>query len=870
MNLPNENIPFKKRIKVLKLKKTSSSSFIMGTMDSTIYKKININTDKKLNYSHSQKMNFNNSCKSNKNTLKKGFSSIVNNSSTLNHSLLYGDLMKLKKKINNLKLELSFLRSENRKKEEEIKKVEKFIENSKNKIENKKVINKLKGQNQIIKLKEIFQKLQSEIKETNDENNVLSDKIKNSDINDIKNEYENNIFLYKEKVKEYSKKLAENREREKQLNSCFFNIKLYLKNHSRLESILKNIESENNKITDLKQTLQTLKEKCNKIDAKKKQLLSYNDSIEKNNKKLMSEKKKREEFIMQKPLILQQIEELEQKTKDLEEKERDNKKTIKDMLTIKEDVPSQEIIKPKIEIQRNPNVNSNQKILLYKSLIKESKLKQKELIELFEYYNDFLQQCQNSQKLKTSSNVFEEENNIDSNNNNKNNEDVENLMSDLEEKNNNDVNIGKSDTSPFMGTSPNSTNRKKDINLDGNFSEGNSNNDELSEYKDFKLLLFIMFKVKKVQKEKIENILLNLKTQNYFLDNLKDKDNYLLKLSKELLALIQNKNENDQNTLKKILLYYFEKKYKNNKELFLNNISNDIFDNNNNQLLSTLNLDDIDKDNKLLEKIKNSYSKSINNIIEKINNNNNENREIISYKDIATIFREEELYNKNNKENAELFYYFIYILKKNISSSNKTQSINDFLVKDILQFLNGKDEEQNINYENHEKKLVIENKKDSENKSKNNYEEFENDDENFQHPQIIKSSENNRDSEIIINSRKKKEKKGEGEGRGGKFKDNKKVEDNFFTELKNSLNEKKMSLKELIGRDNIKFIENDENKVPVVNINKFYEILKEKKILSEDDEDDERINNINNIINGFKINDNSDDINLDLFESELK
>ena len=82
----------------------------------------------------------------------------------------------------------------------------------------------------------------------------------------------------------------------------------------------------------------------------------------------MSEKKKREEFIMQKPLILQQIEELEQKTKDLEEKERDNKKTIKDMLTIKEDVPSQEIIKPKIEIQRNPNVNSNQKILLYKSI----------------------------------------------------------------------------------------------------------------------------------------------------------------------------------------------------------------------------------------------------------------------------------------------------------------------------------------------------------------------------------------------------------------------------------------------------------------------------------------------------------------------
>ena len=61
------------------------------------------------------------------------------------------------------------MKSENRKKDEEIKKIGKFLENS-HKISDKKLVDKLKGQNQIIKLKETFQKLQEKINEVKDEN----------------------------------------------------------------------------------------------------------------------------------------------------------------------------------------------------------------------------------------------------------------------------------------------------------------------------------------------------------------------------------------------------------------------------------------------------------------------------------------------------------------------------------------------------------------------------------------------------------------------------------------------------------------------------------------------------------------------------
>ena len=73
-------------------------------------------------------------------------------------------------------------------------------------------------------------------------------------------------------------------------------------------------------------------------------------------------------------------------------------------------------------------------------------------------------------------------------------------------------------------------------------------------------------------------------------------------MSQEILEVIGSENKNDQKSLKELLLYYFEKKYQNKKEEFLDNIVNDLIDDN--QSL----LDKINEDKTLLEKAKNEYS----------------------------------------------------------------------------------------------------------------------------------------------------------------------------------------------------------------------------------------------------------------------
>ncbi len=336
----------------------------------------------------------------------------------------------------------------------------------------------------------------------------------------------------------------------------------------------------------MKEHLQYLKDQFNKMDENKKKLLTYNDSIEKNNQKLLLEKKKREEFLMKKPVIIRKIKEFEKKAKDLDTKERQNSLNIININNMRnkriEQQQEQEKVKFIIDIQANPIENINQKILLYDSLIKESKERQNEFIELFEYYNDYIKQKENYEIIKKEANLIEEKDNQE------NNDDVSSSsrikQQNIEEKNNE----GKTnENTPFIRSSLNSTNRNNDINIDKDDEnkkeindDNNNNNGNKKKYQNFKFLLSIMINIKGVEKDKIENILLNFRTQNYFLDNLTDKNNYLFKLSKEILSLIGAKNEKDINSLKNMLIYYLEEKYQNNKESFLNNIVNDFVENN--------------------------------------------------------------------------------------------------------------------------------------------------------------------------------------------------------------------------------------------------------------------------------------------------
>ena len=550
-NITNRRIFFIK-------KNRSNSPFLLTRTNSKINIKKNSLPEKSLNLSISQKIILNNSSLINPNLKNTRYSSEIK-TSNLNYNRLYDDIIKLKNKINKLKIELSLLKGESYKKEEEIKDVQKILDNSKKNIKEKKYLKKLNEKNQTIKLKESYQKMQQEIKERKEENKIISYKIKNINIEEFEIENNNELDLFKEKVNEYRNNLKISKEQEKELDECYSKKEMFMKNHNYLERIFKEIEEKNNKIYKMKEKLDKLREQYNKLNDNKQRILTFNDTVKKNNEKLMIDKKKREDFIIQKSLIIQKLKDLENKTKDLNIEEKKNEREVSEIINKKKEKE----LRPKIfkvNIEKKPEFNK--KKLLFESLIRESKKRQKEYIELFEYYNDFLKQNKYSLRI----NKKEELKSYDS----KSKNDAKN-DSKKEDKDN---------YSAFINFSSNSTNRNNDINIVSNKDEKLED-----EFENFKFLLSIMLYTKNVQREKIENIILNYRTQNYFLDNLIDKNNYLLKLSKEILDLIKDKNENDIDLLKNLFVHLLDEKYRGNKKLFLDNILNDFSEKNQNILI---------------------------------------------------------------------------------------------------------------------------------------------------------------------------------------------------------------------------------------------------------------------------------------------
>ena len=199
-----------------------------------------------------------------------------------------------------------------------------------------------------------------------------------------------------------------------------------------------------------------------------------------------------------------------------------------------------------------------------------------------------------------------------------------------------------------------------------------------------------MFYIKNITKEKIENILLDFKTENYYIGNLEEKDNFISELASEILEKINNKK--DINNFKEILTYLYETKYKNNKIIFLAKVLNDIYILDNTNII----LFNIEQENILFQKLENIYLDKINSLIEKIKNIKGEN---ISFAQLKKIFKEEDLYIEEHEEKKKLFQFFIYILKKREYTFNQDYLLNEFSIKDILEFLNdlsSKEEEDKI------------------------------------------------------------------------------------------------------------------------------------------------------------------------------
>ena len=322
-------------------------------------------------------------------------------------------------------------------------------------------------------------------------------------------------------------------------------------------------------------------------------------------------------------------------------------------------------------------------------------------------------------------------------------------------------------------------------------------------YKSFKLILSIMFLIKKIGKEKIENILSIYKAEETNNEN-DDKYNYILNISKNILNLIDNNNENDIKLFKKILVYLLEEKYQNNKDKFLNNLVIDFIEKN--KLLFGQSEDEEDQ---LFGKIIKAYSSKANILIEKLKK---DNKQFISYKNLKKYFQEEKLYVKNNKESSELFKFYIYILKKNNSSSDEKNSIFDFVVEDIINLLNG------IQSIANDKRIIS------------------NDNDNPQD-----------DGGIMVHEE-----------------DFRKIINKFINDLNKLLEEKKLELNSLIGDENINIMEKNGKEIEVINIYKFIEILKENGYAIND-------NLINSCIFAkYQIDENLEDIDINLINNDLK
>ena len=782
-------ISFKKRMnKINQKKRPNSSCFIRSTNYSinSTYGGMERSRKKSMNNINLTQLNY--SCIGN-NTylLPSKYNSInisENNIPTLNYknkskNLLYEDSIKLKIKINKLKQELDLAKSENRKKEEEIKKREKAIETAKNKLKENNSFGNLKEENIIIKLKDNYQILKSKINKQVEENNKLQNEIKQLNINELENENNNNLILLKEKINEYNDNLQFNLMFNDELNLCTFNKKEFFNNHSYIEKMQKKINEKTKKINLMKENLQIMKDRINQIEENRKRIISYNDSIKKQNEKLLIDKKKREDFILKKPLILGKINEYELKTKNFEDKNKNNENQINsynlERQKLTKQIKESEISKPidytnLICIEKNPKENINQKILLLESLIKESKDRQNEFIEIFAYYDDYVRQKNNYELINNEAKLIEEKNNYNNNNQNSygNNNDNDNVNFDSsphEEFNNNkketkDVFIDNNDNDnspPFIPSSIDSKNKFKENNK--NFEDNKKSKDNVEIKNDIKIK-----KENKEQKNEKENQ--NIKENN----DTKDKDKYKVidiygnqEISDNNNQTV-NKNENqeliDKNETQE-MNHLKEKediinKINSNEESNKNNEINKYKESLENQNINKIN--DVKDNNENQKKEKDEKNNNTNEINEDKDKNTNKYNEINENKNNEINENNNNGINENENNNNEINENIDYDEYKDNKEFNNNKNTNEHKEYNTINNKVNEDSKEN-NKELNENKSINENKENEEIK-KEDFIIIENEDSKINKKDDINSINTNKQIEKDkIDSKKKIEKK---------------------------------------------------------------------------------------------------------------
>ena len=529
------------------------------------------------------------------------------------------------------------LNCHSRKKDEEIAELNKHLEEAKlssGKPDKQIYLEKVKYENKIMKLKNTFENLVEKIREKTNVNNSLLKQTKRIDINELINKIDEQTKILKAQYEILKSKNKINFDIQMKLNKSSWKKYKYLENDKFLNRLKSEFNKKLLKVEYLYVYIYRLREKCEKINSQKNQILRHNYSIKNDNMRLLGDKKDRQDYIMKKADIEKKILIYQRKAQDLTFQSKENENYIYTFLNQKDNKENKnDNFKYKTYLEPNPNENKGKQVILYESLIEESKKRQKELVK---YIYNLINNKNNVNNIENNSKIFDKDININS-----------------------------------------------DINFE-NIDE------KINDKKDFQFLLNVMFYIKNITKEKIENILLDFKTENYYIGNLEEKDNFISELASEILEKINNKK--DINNLKEILTYLYETKYKNNKIIFLAKVLNDIYILDNTNII----LFNIEQENILFQKLENIYLDKINSLIEKIKNIKGEN---ISYAQLKKIFKEEDLYIEEHEEKKKLFQFFIYILKKREYTFNQDYLLNEFSIKDILEFLNdlsSKEEEDKI------------------------------------------------------------------------------------------------------------------------------------------------------------------------------
>jgi len=600
-------------------------------------------------------MNENNKVNNNYNIYR---SSIVKNNKDKNdvntninesneHKLLYEDIIKLKTRINKLKMEYSFIKSLTRKKDEEIRELEKYKEEAKyyyGKNDRNLFFEKLKYLKEIVDLKNKYEEIKIKLRKQKDDNNTIINQIKSLNIAELKKKVDEKLKQLKKNVEEFNKIRKINEELEEEISKTSVSKDKFMENHKFLIKLKLDYSQKKLLIKIMEEKLEKLKQKSENINSQKARILRRNSSIKSDNKKLLKERKKRQDYLIQQIEIEKKISSYEAKTMNLKNETTENEINI-DKYSQKRNI--EPLFRYNTFLERNHYYNKEKKEMLYESLINDSKKKQNDIIEKIRELME--------ENIKNRNNKMFNKIKI-----------VKNSPKKLESTDMNNI----TDNSQLFGNNLNHS--IKDIKIEEEKDEIIiKNNNEIL------FLLNIMFYLAKIKKEKIKGILLNYKTENYYVKSLSEKNSFLTNLTTEILQTINNKK--DINNLKEVLLYLLENKYKNNEILFLNETINDIFllENQNKILFNKT------EEKTLLEKIQNIFSeKDIQSKLNKIQDS------IISYENLKSLLIKQKIFDLNeNNEQIKYFQFFIYIIKKKESYLKKHYSLKEFDIKNILEIL---------------------------------------------------------------------------------------------------------------------------------------------------------------------------------------